>query len=269
MVAMVGRARRPSTGDEDGGAMDDVDIDEQASRWPDTFEPERWGSERRRRRRVVVAGCTGLALLVLVAAPAIYFHIEGAAPKLLSLPVGRGGAVGPVNGTWAVAPPSEVQYRVAEILFGQHHTAVGTTDNVRGTVTIKGATVTSAQFIVDMASVRSGAAGRDVQFRDLIMDTVAHPDGYFTLTRAIDLGRVPAERQIVDADAVGQLTLRGQSRTVSFPLRLERHGNGVDASGALTIRFALWGIPNPSFVVARVGNFGTIDVLLHLVRTSG
>ena len=146
---------------------------------------------------------------------------------------------------------------------------MGTTDNVRGTVTIKGATVTSAQFIVDMASVRSGAAGRDVQFRDLIMDTVAHPDGYFTLTRAIDLGRVPAERQIVDADAVGQLTLRGQSRTVSFPLRLERYGNGVDASGALTIRFALWGIPNPSFVVARVGNFGTIDVLLHLVRTSG
>lgn len=117
MVAMVGRARRPSTGDEDGGAMDDVDIDEQASRWPDTFEPERWGSERRRRRRVVVAGCTGLALLVLVAAPAIYFHIEGAAPKLLSLPVGRGGAVGPVNGTWAVAPPSEVQYRVAEESF--------------------------------------------------------------------------------------------------------------------------------------------------------
>jgi polyisoprenoid-binding protein YceI len=195
-------------------------------------------------------------LVVAVASPAIYFHIEGAAPKRLSLPVGPGGAVGPVNGTWAVAPPSEVQYRVAEILFGQHHTAVGTTDKVRGTVTIKGATVTSAQFIVDMASVRSGAAGRDVQFRDSIMDTVAYPDG-------------PAERQIVDADAVGQLTLRGRARTVSFPLRLERYGNGVDASGGLTIRFALWGIPNPSFVVARVGSTGTIDVLLHLVRTSG
>jgi hypothetical protein len=34
--------------------MDDVDIDERASRWPDTFEPERWGPERSRRRRVVV-----------------------------------------------------------------------------------------------------------------------------------------------------------------------------------------------------------------------
>jgi polyisoprenoid-binding protein YceI len=100
------------------------------------------------------------------------------------------------------------------------------------------------------------------------MDTVAYPDGYFTLTRAIDLGRVPAERKVVDADAVGRLTLRGQTRTVSFPLRLERYGNGVDANGALTIRFGLWDIPNPSFVVARVGSTGTLDVLLHLVRTS-
>lgn len=249
--------------------MDDVDIDEQASKWPDTFEPERWGHERRRRRVAVLGACTGLVLLVLaVAGPAVYFHIEGAAPTRLTLPVGPGGTVGPVNGTWAVAPPSEVQYRVNEVLFGQHHTAVGTTGKVHGTVTIKGATVTSAQFTVDMASVRSGAAGRDMQFRGSVMDTIAYPDGYFTLTRAIDLGRVPAERHIVEADAVGRLTLRGRARTVSFPLRLERYGNGVDASGALTIRFALWGIPNPSFVVARVGSTGTIDVLLHLVRTN-
>ena len=191
--------------------MDDVDIDEQASRWPDTFEPQRWGRERR--RRLVTLGAWAALLLVVigVAGPAIFFHIEGAAPKRLSLPIGPGGTVGPVNGTWAVAPPSEVQYRVDEILFGQHHTAVGTTDKVQGTVTIKGATVTSAQFIVDMAFVRSGAAGRDVQFRDSVMDTVAYPDGYFTLTRAIDLGRVPAERQVVSADAVGRLTLRGRA----------------------------------------------------------
>ena len=225
--------------------MDDVDIDEQASRWPDTFEPERWAREQRRRRLVVLGACTVLLLLVIgVVGPAIFFHLEGAAPKRLSLPVGLGGTVGPVNGTWAVAAPSEVQYRVNEILFGQHHTAVGTTDKVHGTVTIKGATVTSAQFTVDMASVRSGAAGRDVQFRDSIMDTVAYPDGYLQLDPA---------------------------RIFNVHLRDFRHtsaGNGVDANGALTIRFGLWDIPNPSFVVARVGSTGTLDVLLHLVRTS-
>jgi polyisoprenoid-binding protein YceI len=167
-----------------------------------------------------------------------------------------------------VAAPSEVQYRVQEILFGQHHTAVGSTNKVTGTVTIKGATVTSARFVVDMADVRSGAAGRDVQWRDSIMDTGAYPHGYFTLTKAIDLGRVPAQRHIVVADAVGELTLRGKTVTVTFPLRLERYGNGVDASGQLTITFSRWDIPNPSFYVARVGSTGTIDVLFHLVRAS-
>jgi polyisoprenoid-binding protein YceI len=251
--------------------MKDMDIDEEAERWPDTFDAERWDPERRRRRRVMTWICAGLTALVLavVGGPALYFHIEGAAPKRLTLPVGPGGAVGPVNGTWSVVAPSEVQYRVEEILFGQHHIAVGTTAKVRGTVTIKGATITSAQFTVDMASVRSDMAGRDVQFDDWIMDTVTYPNGFFTLTKAIDLGQVPRERHIVAIGAVGKLTLRGKSRPVTFPLRIERYGNGIDANGALTIRFGRWGIPNPSFAITRVGSTGTIDVLVHLVRTSG
>lgn len=237
-------------------------------RVPDTFDAKRWDPERRRRRRIIAWFCAGVAALALVAlgGPALYFHIEGAAPSRLTLPVGPGGAVGPINGTWKVAAPSKVQYRVQEILFDEHHTAVGTTAKVHGTVTIRGATVTSAQFTVDMASVRSDQAGRNVVFDDSIMDTVTYPNGYFTLTRAIDLDRVPSERHVVAVDAVGKLTLRGRSRIVRFPLRMERYGNGIDASGALTIRFRQWGIPNPSFAITRVGDTGTIDVLFHLVR---
>ena len=88
------------------------------------------------------------------------------------------------------------------------------------------------------------------------------------MRKEIDLGKVPSERRIVDLDAVGKLVLRGKSRTVKFPLHAERYGNGLDISGALTIRFGRWGIPNPSFTITRVGSTGTIDVLLHLVRKS-
>jgi polyisoprenoid-binding protein YceI len=249
----------------------EVDIEEAALRWPDTLEPEHLGQRPRRRRRrkrvmtVVVPGLAALALIV-VAGPAIFFAIEGPAPKRLALPVGPGGAVGPLNGTWTVKPPSEVQYRVAEILFGQRHIAVGTTSKVQGSLTIRGATVRSAHFSVDMASVRSGVAGRDAQFSGWIMDTETYPKGYFTLAKPIDLGKVPSEQHVIDLSAVGELTLRGQSRTVTFPLRAERYGDGIEANGALTIRFGLWGIPNPSFAITRVGSTGTIDVLLHLVR---
>ncbi|MGH9105646.1 MAG: YceI family protein, partial [Acidimicrobiales bacterium] len=249
--------------------MNDMDIDEAASRWPDTFEPERWDREKKKRRnRLVIVLCAGLAVLafVVLAGPAIFFRAEGPTPKHLALPVGPGGTVGPVNGTWAVAAPSEVQYRVTEILFGQHHVAVGTTSQVHGSLRIEGATVTSARFSVDMASVRSGTAGRDSQFSGGIMDTDSYPRGYFTLTKAINLGKVPRLRRVVNLHALGELTLRGRSRAVEFPLRVERYGNGIDANGALTIRFGRWGIPNPSFAVTRVGSTGTIDVLLHLVR---
>jgi len=247
-----------------------MDIDKAASRWPDTFEPEREERRKKRRKRLLVALGAGMAALalVVVAGPAIFFHIEGPTPKSLALPVGPGGKVGPVNGTWTVAQPSEVQYRVAEILFGQHHIAVGTTSKVEGSLTIEGATVTSAQFSVNMASVRSDMAGRNSEFSGWIMDTLAYPRGYFTLASAIDLGSVPDQRHVVELHAVGKLTLRGKSRTVSFPLRVERYGNGIDANGALTIRYGLWGIPNPSFTITRVGSTGTIDVLLHLVRQS-
>ena len=65
-----------------------MDIDEEASRWPDTFEPERWDPQRRRRRRFTAWLCAGLAMavLVIVGGPAIYFRIEGTGPKRLTLP---------------------------------------------------------------------------------------------------------------------------------------------------------------------------------------
>lgn len=230
--------------------------------------PPEPADERRRKRRVLtIFALAAVALVaVVLGGPWLFFQIEGAAPAALVLPVGPGGAVGPLNGTWTVASGSQVQYRVEEILFGQHHIAVGSTGRVSGHLTIRGATVTSAQFRVDMASVKSNMAGRNVQFDDEIMDTVTYPDGYFTLTEPVDLGRVPELDHVVDVDAVGKLTLRGRSRVVHFPMRAERYGNGIDVNGSITIRYAKWGIPNPSFAITRVGDTGTIDVLLHLVR---
>jgi polyisoprenoid-binding protein YceI len=246
-----------------------VDDAEQIAEWErDYLEPSGPGPSERRRRRVLTWFAAGVVVfaLVVVGGPWLYFHIQGAAPKQLTLPVGPGGTTGPVNGTWKVSSPSEVQYRVQEILFNQHHTAVGTTSKVTGTMTIVGATVTSAQFKVDMGSVESDQAGRNVTFDDEIMDTSTYPDAYFTLTHPIDLIRVPGPGQVVSVIAQGNLTLRGKSRVVSFPLKAERDGAGIDVNGSLTIHFDAWGIPNPSFAIAQVGSIGTIDILLHLAE---
>lgn len=208
----------------------------------------------------------GLLLVALIAGPFIFFHfVEGSPPPPLTLPVGPGGTTGPVNGTWKLGGASQVGYRVAEILLGQHHTAVGRTDKVTGNMTIVGATVTSARFSVDMASVKSDQTGRDTVWRDQIMDTSSHPSASFTLTEPVDMTTVPGPGKTLSIDAVGTLSLRGVSRQVTFPLTAERSGSDIVVNGSLQIQFGLWHIPNPSFAVTQVGNVGTIEVLLYFI----
>jgi polyisoprenoid-binding protein YceI len=203
--------------------------------------------------------------LILVGAPYLYIHFaDGTEAPPLTLPVGPGGTSGPVTGTWTVSKPSQVQYRIAEDLLGQHHIAVGSTTKVSGTVVIAGATITYAEIKVDMGDVTSDQTGRNVAFRDFILDTGSHPHGDFTLTKPIDLGTVPATGHTVTVQAVGTLTLRGVTRPVTFPLVAEREGDQIVINGSLQIQFSLWHIPNPSFAVAQVGKFGTIGVLLYL-----
>jgi polyisoprenoid-binding protein YceI len=217
----------------------------------------------------------GVAALVLALVLGVLFlyHLEGgSAPGKLTLPpaagVGSGPiAAGPVSGTWKVTSGSQAGYRVQEILLGLHHTAVGRTSKVTGGMIISGTTVDAADFTVDMAAVTTDAAGRNVQFHDFILKTGTYPTATFRLTRPIQLGTIPGDSQVVSEPATGDFTLRGVTRPVSFTIKAERVTGGIDLNAEIPIHFARWKIPNPSFAVAKVGNTGTIEVLLHLVPT--
>jgi len=56
---------------------------------------------------------------------------------------------------------------------------------------ISGTTVDAADFTVDMTSVTSDQAGRNVQFRDYILKTGTYPHAEFRLTEPIQLRSVP------------------------------------------------------------------------------
>lgn len=208
---------------------------------------------------------------MLIGGPYLVINVWlGNAPGKLTLPpaqgVSKGPVVaGPVSGTWVITPGSIAGYRVQELLFGQSHTAVGRTEKVTGGMVISGAEVTAADFTVDMASVKSDQGSRDVQFRGFIMQTANYPHGSFRLTKPIQLGSIPRIGQIITVPATGNLTLRGQTRSVSFSLKAERTGpEGIDLNAEIPIVFGKWGIPNPSFAVAKLGKIGTVEVLLKL-----
>jgi len=214
--------------------------------------------------------CLAVLVAAILGGPLLYFHvIESPTPGLLRLPRASGVASGPLapgplSGLWKVAAGSQAGYRVGEVLLGQHHTAVGRTSAVSGGIELSGATVTAADFTVDLASLKSDVVSRDAQFHGYIMKTYDYPDARFHLTVPIALGVLPATGAAVSSPATGELSMRGVTRTVSFSVDAERLPGEIDINAEIPVTFARWHIPDPSFAVAQVDPTGTIEVLLHL-----
>ncbi|MGA8207323.1 MAG: YceI family protein [Candidatus Dormiibacterota bacterium] len=211
-------------------------------------------------------------LCVTVIGPFLFLHvIEGPAPRPPSLSTpnrsaaSSPGAAAPIaSGVYQVAATSVVEYRVAEILFGQRATAVGKTSTISGSLTLDDATVTAAKFTVPLATVQSNESLRDIQFRGRIMDVAQYPDAVFTLTAPIPLSTVPSAGTMITITATGNLAMHGVSRSVTFTIHAEYTGTEIEVSGSIPITFANWNIQNPSGGPAQVGSSGVMDFLLYL-----
>ncbi len=228
-------------------------------------------SRNRRRWLRWVIGAAVAVVVLAVGVPFVFFHfVEGSAPARLSLGAsaapgsGTGpAAAAPVAGSWRVGSGSQVGYRVQEILAGQSHTAVGRSSSVTGQLVIAGTTVTTASFTVRMSTIHTDSGQRDAQFDGRIMDVATYPTGAFTLTRAIDLGPLPAVGAVRTYAAAGNLTLHGQTRPVAFSLQAERTASGIEVAGSIPVLFSRWDIPNPSFTgFVTTQNHGVLEFKL-------
>ena len=243
----------------------------------------------------MLAGGVVLVVALVVVVPWAYIHlVEGDQPAALSVddvpaqsaPVSATGEASAAStstsssaaadgqptastglaGTWTVGTGSQAGYRVKETLAGQSTTAVGRTSAVSGSLTIKASAITAASFTVQMAQVTSDRSQRDGQFTGRIMDTARYPTAVFTLTQPIELGAVSAVGDTVTLRATGNLTLHGTTNKVSFDVEAKRTAAGLAASGDIAIRYADYGIDNPSFGFVSVGDSGTIEFLLVATR---
>ncbi len=241
----------------------------------------------RRWIRWLIAGAVVLVVAV-VGGPFVYIHfVSGSAPAPFSVRSASGAtpsasaaggqsagsgnvaaAARSIDGTWQVAPGSEVGYRVKEVLFGQDNVAVGRSSDIAGQLTIRGTKVTAGTFTVQMATIKSDQSERDVQFNGRIMETSAYPTGKLTLTTPISLAPLPAAGVVRTYTAHGSLTLHGSSRPVTFPLTAKRTSAGIETSGSIPVLFSKWGIGNPSFGPISTQNHGLLEFLLTLRKAS-
>ena len=232
-----------------------------------------------KRTKTIIAVAVSVVVLV-VGGPWVYINlIKDDAPDELSLQstTDTSGAVAPtstsgstttneVSGAWTIAQDSVVGYRVKEVLFGQDTEGVGRTSQVTGSLTIADSAVTEAEFTVDMASIESDSDKRDSQFRGRIMDTTTYPTATFTLTTPITLPESAVSGAPLTVDATGDLSLRGTSKSVTFPLEAEFTDGAIRVAGRINIVFADWSIPNPGFGGITTEDNGDLEVLLTFSR---
>ena len=223
--------------------------------------------------RKVVAALIVLALLV-VAGPWVYINlIKEDAPDALSLEPAVTTTAGEVqqptnatDGEWAVVADSVVGYRVKEILFGQDTEGVGRTSAVTGSLVIANNEVTSAEFSVDMTSLKSDSSRRDRQVNDRILDTATYPTATFALNEPVALTPEALAGSDLTVNTTGTLTLRGVTKDIPVTLVARLVDNVIEVNGTIKIVFAEWQIPDPSISAIVVEDRGLLEFLIRFSR---
>ena len=223
--------------------------------------------------RKVVAALIVLALLA-VAGPWVYINlIKDDAPDALSLQPAVTTTAGEVeqptnatDGEWAVVADSVVGYRVKEILFGQDTEGVGRTSDVTGSLVIANNEVTSAEFSVDMTTIKSDSSRRDRQVNNRILDTATFPTATFALNDPIALTPEALAGSDLTVNTTGTLTLRGVTNSVPVTLTARLVDNVIEVNGTIKIVFAEWQIPDPSISAIVVEDRGLLEFLIRFSR---
>lgn len=182
-----------------------------------------------------------------------------------------------LDGTWTVNSTigsfndftsSFAGFRVQEQLAGVGaKTAVGRTPKVTGTMTMDGTTIPKATFEVDMTTLTTDDSRRDGQLRTQGIETSKFPKATFTLTQPIALGSIPTEGEKITVNAVGDLTLHGVTKQVTFPLTAQRTGDVIAVVGQLEIPFSDYSISKPTSVaVLSVEDKGIMEVQLFFTK---
>jgi polyisoprenoid-binding protein YceI len=182
-----------------------------------------------------------------------------------------------LDGTWIVDASigsfsdfsgSFVGYRVEEELANVGAaTAVGRTPDVTGSLTLAGTQITAVEMSANLSTLQSDKSQRDGQLHRQALETDQFPTATFSLTQPIDLGSVPADGQVIQATATGDLMIHGVTKSVQIPVEARVAGDVVTVTGSIDILFADYGISQPnSFLVLSIADHGTMEFQLQFTK---
>lgn len=183
------------------------------------------------------------------------------------------------DGEWVVATGDETftGFRITEHFPGVDNTAVVRTPAVEGTLVVDGTTITEATVAADLTALESqdsvppgipGIENRVDQLRGDGLETDTFPTATFVLAEPIELDDVPAVGETLTVDAVGDLTVHGETRRVTIPLEARWSGEVIDVAGSLEVALAGHGMTPPERAFVSVDDRGTMELQLSFERSA-
>ncbi len=227
-----------------------------------------------RRRRWPLVLLAAAVVLVALGVGGWFTFFSSDAPDRLTLSeqpsatTAPAAGTGAISGTWKVAPGSVAGYRIRETFAGAPSPveAVGRTEGIVGQAVLQEAgdqvTVSTASFEADLQGLRSDRDRRDNAIKTRGIETQRFPKATFVLTQPVSAPRTGGTVQ-----AVGDLTLHGQTKRVTMPLQTRLDGQQVELVGSLTFAFADFGMEPPSIGgFVSVEDQATLEVKLLLAK---
>ena len=219
------------------------------------------------RTRTKVLGGIAAGVVVLGAAGLIWgpgLYAQWADRNAQDAPaLGGGGPLSEVaglDGTWTAQPGSYAGYRVDEVLRGTHATVTGRTEQVEAEVTLDGGAVTAATVTVDIASVRTDQAPRDLYFRSTALSADEFPSATFTLTEP-----APLTDGTSAVELTGEMTIKGVTKPVTVDAEAAQSADdAVQVVGSIPLTFADYGVEAPSLGFVEVEDTGFVEFSLLL-----
>ena len=225
-------------------------------------------------RRIVIAA---VVLVIAVAGGAYALFFTGDSPDRFELDTSESPATttagGSVEGTWKIAPGSEVGYRVREKLarLPAQSDAVGRTSTVTGTVEVVreagGVVARNATFEADVSQLASDESRRDNAIRTRGLETARFPKATFVATGPISVPAGAEQGSTVTAIATGDLTLHGVTKRVTIPMQARLAGGRIELVGTLTFPFSDFGMDPPTVAnIVTVEDDATLEFKLFLQK---
>ena len=227
-----------------------------------------------------------VAVLVVVGGAFWWFVLRDDAPEELSLE-GRSTdtteaatpAPDTYDGTWTVQTGGETTagLRIDESFASglADHTAVGRSDDVSGSFTVDGSTVSEGSFTVDLTTLTftddpgRSVAGRANAMKTRGLETEQFPEATFEITSPVDLGAAPADGETVTATVTGDLTLHGVTNEVTFDVEAEVAGGTITVVTAdpVPVVLADYDIDKPTGgPIAEISDEGSFEFLIVLAQ---